>query len=485
MKKNKLFIKSLLVALLLASISATSYGAGLEIKLDDRLLELGPGQEAFVEDGVSYLPVRSLTEALGKSLGWDGENRIVYIGRQPAVKAQSRLDLVDFIKEYNIYSQDGGRKDYGNYRQGLENMVKTYEENRHQKLTLAGKELVTDNINIYQQIFPVYNELESIRFSIAYDPSPVKIQEYLGPEKKEASLRLDGGNSRVKVLRKGQAGYELINLVSKADQLVNKNSNNKLVSFELPLRDVYGLELPKNAIDIEFTRNREKLTVYLDGRKLIPTNSKGKMLEPIIRDGRTYLPIRSLAEAMGRTVSWKEGQVHISSRELARDPKVKSLKEVLKSHGGERERALVENQLKEAIYIQDPRTGDMLGLDSLIHIGYGELDLKGDFTKLRGKFLAGSPIFQGNYKSPRDYDPILANKANTGLIYRQDGQEIFDAEKYFRSQVLGENVLNSKDRARLRPYMPSQLVDFELDLRDLDKIILENLTVLDLEFVAR
>lgn len=43
--------------------------------------EIRPNSEPFISNGTTYLPVRAVSEALGKEVLWDGTSNIVYIGK--------------------------------------------------------------------------------------------------------------------------------------------------------------------------------------------------------------------------------------------------------------------------------------------------------------------------------------------------------------------------------------------------------------------
>ncbi len=57
------------------------------------------------------------------------------------------------------------------------------------------------------------------------------------------------------------------------------------------------------------------IRVYLDGDRLTLTDADGNKVEPVIIDGVTYLPVRSVANALGLGVSWNERtrSVYLSS----------------------------------------------------------------------------------------------------------------------------------------------------------------------------
>lgn len=48
------------------------------------------------------------------------------------------------------------------------------------------------------------------------------------------------------------------------------------------------------------------IKIYIDGDKIIPKDGNGKVVEPFIYDGTTYLPVRAVSEALGKQVAWDE-----------------------------------------------------------------------------------------------------------------------------------------------------------------------------------
>lgn len=55
------------------------------------------------------------------------------------------------------------------------------------------------------------------------------------------------------------------------------------------------------------------IKIYVDGNKITPKDGNGKIVEPFIYDGTTYLPVRAVSEALGKQVSWdgKSNTVYI------------------------------------------------------------------------------------------------------------------------------------------------------------------------------
>ncbi len=46
------------------------------------------------------------------------------------------------------------------------------------------------------------------------------------------------------------------------------------------------------------------IKIYVDGVKIQPKDATGKTVEPFIYNGTTYLPVRAVGEALGKTVTW-------------------------------------------------------------------------------------------------------------------------------------------------------------------------------------
>lgn len=48
----------------------------------------------------------------------------------------------------------------------------------------------------------------------------------------------------------------------------------------------------------------EGIKIVIDGQKINPTDANGNIVEPIIYNGTTYLPVRAVATALGKAVYW-------------------------------------------------------------------------------------------------------------------------------------------------------------------------------------
>jgi len=82
------------------------YVDGIKINPKDAA---GNDVEPFIYNGTTYLPVRAVGEAIGKTVSWDGTTQSVYLGEKPGEKQY----LVDVCPpyggdNYNVYSSSKG-----------------------------------------------------------------------------------------------------------------------------------------------------------------------------------------------------------------------------------------------------------------------------------------------------------------------------------------------------------------------------------------
>ena len=75
------------------------YVDGVKIEAKDAT---GKTVEAFIYDGTTYLPVRAVGEAIGKTVTWDGETQSVYLGNKPG----DSIYLMNNCPPYNVFEGD-------------------------------------------------------------------------------------------------------------------------------------------------------------------------------------------------------------------------------------------------------------------------------------------------------------------------------------------------------------------------------------------
>lgn len=116
-QKISWFLSGVLAALLIANLSAPVLAAvasklievspNVEIYVDGVKMEPtdvnGNPVDTFIYNGTTYVPLRAVSQYLGKSVDWDGANRRVYIGEAPGQKQY----LLDVCPPYqtSYYSQ--------------------------------------------------------------------------------------------------------------------------------------------------------------------------------------------------------------------------------------------------------------------------------------------------------------------------------------------------------------------------------------------
>lgn len=104
------FLTGVLATLLVVSLATPALAAasktievltGVKIYIDD--VELHPTDAAgnpvdvFIYNGTTYLPVRAVSEALGRPVQWDGKTRSVYIGKHSSDTPAAYLSEMDYF----------------------------------------------------------------------------------------------------------------------------------------------------------------------------------------------------------------------------------------------------------------------------------------------------------------------------------------------------------------------------------------------------
>ncbi len=78
------------------------------------------------------------------------------------------------------------------------------------------------------------------------------------------------------------------------------NALNLSIEWDDSTKSVFINGTPEKA------EKTDVVNVYINGVKLIPTDVNGKVVNPILKDGTTYLPIRAISEKFNKTVSWDQ-----------------------------------------------------------------------------------------------------------------------------------------------------------------------------------
>ena len=129
-KQTKGFMTGIIIGVLLATSLSVAFAAPIEqtitafyndikIYIDGVLIMPkdvnGNKVEPFIYNGTTYLPVRSVGEAFGKSVSWDGNTNSVYIGKNNTDNPAVLLGDLDWInlqtKSDSFYKKSYGLKD--------------------------------------------------------------------------------------------------------------------------------------------------------------------------------------------------------------------------------------------------------------------------------------------------------------------------------------------------------------------------------------
>lgn len=421
-------------------------------------------ENTIKKNNAEYIAVKDFGEMVKKPVQWDSKNRAIYIGKKPAYNLEKEISLEDFISEYNIYSK--GTKNYGTYKKGFKDMQDRYNLNKNIKFKILNKEVLAKNINLDSNIYPVYNEFSKVRFSLGVS-EPSSITNVINGEKTTESVKLNGGAPRINAVRKTPKGYEYINLVSKIDYIVDRNTKTQPEKFEVKLKDVYALGLPENAIDIEFVRNNEEVRVYLDGERFYLTNDEGISVKPINVNNKFYIPIQNISDVLKKDA--KEKGVSPSN--------------VFKEYAlGDYEKSIADKIEQNNVYMYSPRTKENIQLKNIVNIPDGDIKLNKGYSKIVGYHASGIGVFSGSASKAKDDDKYISGKYNSGMIYNGN-KVIYDSNAYFKSKGIGENVNGFANKSKLKSYMPSNIVYFEVDVKGLDTVSFNNFNAINMEFI--
>ena len=88
---------------------------------------------------------------------------------------------------------------------------------------------------------------------------------------------------------------------------MNTKSKRVVTGIAIMLMAVVMLETPVLAKNLSKTIEvfYKNIKIYVDGNLAIPKDASGRIVEPFIYEGTTYLPVRAVSEALGRPVEWE------------------------------------------------------------------------------------------------------------------------------------------------------------------------------------
>lgn len=117
-KRLSRFIGGFLAAILLVGLIIPAMAAsgknitvytGVNLYIDD--VKFNPKDangnpvEAFIYNGTTYLPVRAISEAVGKNVQWDGKTSSVYLGKHSSNEPAEYLEDLHCFKGKDLYTK--------------------------------------------------------------------------------------------------------------------------------------------------------------------------------------------------------------------------------------------------------------------------------------------------------------------------------------------------------------------------------------------
>jgi|GEM_PF-108736 len=210
--------------------------------------------EPFIMDGTTYLPVRAISNALGKEVSWDGDTATVYIGEQPS-------ENIDIVGNYTLITAETN----GQPIELTNDII--------QLLTLRADG--TGDYGPEMAQVPVFWTKDGNNITLT---SPFVSKPFV--------LTMEGnqlkGETDSIVMTFIKTGYIITQPAEPKETTSGPNAN---VQKELAYRDI---------------------KIVVDGNEITPTDANGNYVEPFIMDGTTYLPVRAVANAFGKEVGWDD-----------------------------------------------------------------------------------------------------------------------------------------------------------------------------------
>lgn len=163
------FLAGVLAALLVTALATPSLAAltgktiqvltGAEIYVDGVKLEPtdanGNPVETFVYNGTTYVPLRAVSQSLGKNVNWDGANQRVYIGEAPGIKQYLLTVCPPYQKsgfdQSSTYTMAGQKyaNGFSTWGYGLFNLNGQYSTLSFDVAHIDGKDMSDETVDIY------------------------------------------------------------------------------------------------------------------------------------------------------------------------------------------------------------------------------------------------------------------------------------------------------------------------------------------------
>lgn len=140
---------------------------------------------------------------------------------------------------------------------------------------------------------------------------------------------------------------------------------------------------------VNITVTYDNIKVVVDGREVqFGKDTKGKQIEPFIYNGTTYLPLRAVAEALGKQVQWDKN----TNTAFLGDGKVNTgevntpLVEIMKPFSMERTEVIATDEYNKKFSLGGIEYDNGLIFTTYYtpHKGHANFNLEGKYTNLTG-----------------------------------------------------------------------------------------------------
>ncbi len=290
---HKRFLSGLLAVLLLISAagSALAYRSqkipadyGVYVYLDNIVVDYiypnGQRAKAFVSDGVTYLPVRAVAEALGLSVDWNGDTRTVTLTSGESYERKTELPLSEETI-LSLIADAEKAKDDSFFLNRLRSLLISEIDAREYSIGLESLYLSEQAVYVTLECpDTLYDRLKGsdVSASDLYDD----IVEFV------AKVSYIAQTASYAMGRNLKANVQMFE--SRSGDIVAAGNNGAIIYQGFYLHTY---------IDADYG-----VKILLDGREIAYTYPNGQKAEAFVSDGVTYLPVRAIAEALGLGVEW-------------------------------------------------------------------------------------------------------------------------------------------------------------------------------------
>lgn len=105
--------------------------------------------------------------------------------------------------------------------------------------------------------------------------------------------------------------------------------------------------MSKNIVEKIEAELRGDFTVYVDGKKQTFRDVNGNVVDPVLYEGTTYLPVRAIGELMGKTVYWYQDEKKIELIEPSGEESLVTDADVIVDATDKKDKVKEEKPVKE------------------------------------------------------------------------------------------------------------------------------------------